>query len=377
VSTSRRVLWTIKGLGPGGAERLLVAAAAAHDRDRYAIEVAYLLPWKDHLVAELEALDVRCTCLDVSNERDLRWVGRLRSKLRRDRIDIVHAHSPYVAAFTRLAARSLPPGSRPRVVTTEHNPWTTFKTPTRLANARTAFLDDATIAVSRETFDSMSPRARAHTEVLAHGIAVDRVRALTAQRDAVRAELGIEPGTVVVGTVANYHPKKDWPNLLHAARILADRAVPVRFCAVGQGPLEADVHALHRELRLDETVILTGYRADAARLMGGADIFVLASRWEGLPVAIMEACALGLPLVATAVGGVREEFTDGVDARLVPAGDPDALAGAIEEVAANAELRERLARASATRAADFDVRRAVARIETIYEQVSSGSAKRE
>jgi glycosyltransferase involved in cell wall biosynthesis len=369
VSVPRRVLWTIKGLGPGGAEHLLVAAAAAHDRGHYDIEVAYLLPWKDHLVPELEALGVRCTCLGVRDERDLRWVARLRSKLRRDGIDIVHAHSPYVAAFTRLAARSLPRRSRPRVVTTEHNPWTTFKTPTRIANARTAFLDDATIAVSRETFESMSARARAHSEVLAHGIAVDRIGALTAERDAVRAELGIEPATILVGTVANYHPKKDWPNLLQASRIVADAGLPVRFCAVGQGPLEAEVRALHRELRLEGTVILTGYRADAARLMAGADIFVLASRWEGLPVAVMEACALGLPLVATAVGGVREEFSDGVDARLVPAGEPGALARAIEDVAENDGLRERLATASKARAADFDVRRAVARIEAIYESL--------
>jgi len=370
VIAPRRVLWTIKGLGPGGAERLLVAAAAAHDRARYTIEVAYLLPWKDHLVPELEALGVRCTCLEVRNERDLRWVGRLRSKLRRDRIDIVHAHSPYVAAFTRVAARSLPARSRPRVVTTEHNPWTTFKTPTRIANARTAFLDDATIAVSRETFESMSPKARAHTEVLAHGIAVDRIGALTAERDTVRAEFGIEPETTVVGTVANYHPKKDWPNLLRAARIVADRDPGVRFCAVGQGPLEATVHALHAELRLEEAVILPGYRVDAARVMAGADIFTLASRWEGLPVAVMEACALGLPLVLTAVGGIREEFADGVDARLVPPGDPDALACALEEVAGDRVLRARLAGASAARAADFDVRRAVARIEAIYERVS-------
>jgi len=373
VSTSRRVLWTIKGLGPGGAERLLVAAAAAHDRERYSIEVAYLLPWKDHLVAELEALGVRCTCLDVRNERDLRWVGRLRAKLRRDRIDIVHAHSPYVAAFTRLAARSLPARVRPRVVTTEHNPWTTFKTPTRIANARTAFLDDATIAVSRETFASMSPKVQAHTEVLAHGIAVDRVGALTAERDAVRAEFGFAPGAVVIGTVANYHPKKDWPNLLRAGRLVADRDPSVRFCAVGQGPLEDAVRALHRELGLDDTVILPGYRADAARVMAGADIFTLASRWEGLPVAVMEACALGLPLVLTAVGGIAEEFTDGVDARLVPAGDPDALACALEQVARDPALRARLAAASAARAGDFDVRRAVTRIEAIYERVLRSS----
>jgi glycosyltransferase involved in cell wall biosynthesis len=370
----RRVLWTIKGLGPGGAERLLVAAAQARDRDRFDIEIAYLLPWKNHLVAELEALGVSCVCLEVRDERDLRWVRRLRGLMRDRRIDIVHAHSPYVAAFSRLATRSFRPGKRPRMVTTEHNPWTTFKRPTRIANALTAGLDDATIAVSQETFDSMSARARAHTEVLAHGISVERVRMLTADRAAVRHELGIDDATILVGTVANYHPKKDWPNLLHAARLLADRPladrqVAVRFCAVGQGPLESEVEALHRELHLDGVVTLTGYRPDAPRLMAGADVFVLASRWEGLPVAVMEACALGLPLVTTAVGGMRERFHDGIDARLVPSGDASALAAAIEEVASDSELRARLAAASAAKAADFDVARAVRRIEAIYDEV--------
>jgi glycosyltransferase involved in cell wall biosynthesis len=365
----RRVLWTIKGLGPGGAERLLVAAAGVHDRERFSIEVAYLLPWKNHLVPELEALGVQCTCLDVNNERDLRWVDRLRHRLRVDPVDVVHAHSPYVAAFTRLAVRSRPRASRPAMVTTEHNPWSTFKPPTRYANAATATLDDATIAVSQETFDSMSARAQRHTQVLAHGVAVDALAKLKSERDAVRAEFGFDAATVVVGTVANYHPKKDWPNLLRTARTLADRGVAVRFLAVGQGPLEAEVHALHQELQLDGIVTLTGYRNDAARLMAGADMFVLASRYEGLPVAVMEACALGLPLVTTAVGGLPDEFTDGVDARMVPSGDADALADAIELVASDFELRVKLGRAAAARAADFDVRRAVTRIEHLYGEV--------
>lgn len=365
----RAVLWTIKGLGPGGAERLLVAAAAAHDRERFRLEVAYLLPWKDHLVGELEALGVPCTCLEVRDERDLRWISRLRAHVRTHGFEIVHAHSPYVAAFSRLVTRSFPPASRPRMVTTEHNPWTTFKAPTRYANAITARLDDATIAVSRETYDSMSNGARRRTEVLAHGIPVDRVRALLGARADVRRELGIDAQTILVGTVANYHPKKDWPNLLHAARLVADRGLPVRFCAVGQGPLEAEVHELHSELELDGIVTLTGYRADAARLMAGTDVFVLASRWEGLPVAIMEACALGLPLVTTAVGGLKERFTDGVDVRFVPSSDPVALADAIQELASDDELRARLAAASSRRAADFDVTRAARRIEAIYDEV--------
>jgi glycosyltransferase involved in cell wall biosynthesis len=368
----RRVLWTIKGLGPGGAERLLVAAAAAHDRHRYSIEVAYLLPWKDHLAGELEAVGVPSVCLGVRDERDLRWVARLRRRLRNGRYDVVHAHSPYVAAFTRLAVRSLPRRTRPAIVTTEHNPWTTFKRPTRFANALTAGLDDATIAVSRETYDSMSARVRRRAEVLAHGIDVARVARLRDERSRVRAELGFDDATVVVGTVANYHPKKDWPNLLRAAKLLSGRGLPVRFCAVGQGPLQHEVESLHRELGLDGVVTLTGYRADAARLMSGADVFVLGSRWEGLPVALMEACALGLPIVATSVGGVRESFTDGFDARLVPPQDATALADALEAVVGDAALRRRLAEASARHAADFDVARAVARIEAIYDEVARG-----
>ena len=94
-----RVLWLIKGLGPGGAEGLLVASAAAIDRAAFDVEVVYLLPWKDHLVARLEALGVPCTCLGVSDERDLRWTVKLRRLLRERNFDIVHMHSPYAAAF--------------------------------------------------------------------------------------------------------------------------------------------------------------------------------------------------------------------------------------------------------------------------------------
>jgi glycosyltransferase involved in cell wall biosynthesis len=369
VNAPRKVLWLIKGLGPGGAERLLVAAATAHDRDAFTFEVAYLLPWKHHLVDELEALGVHCTCLDVRDERDLRWVGRLRRRLVADPVDIVHAHSPYVASFARLAVRTLPRRIRPAVVTTEHNPWSRFKAPTRALNAVTAPLDDATFAVSEEARASMWPWARKRTTTLSHGIAIDAARAQLAQRDAVRAELGVDAGTFLAGTVANYHPKKDWPNLLRAARLLADRGVPVKFCAVGQGPLEADVIALHEELGLAGTVTLTGYRPDAVRLMAGCDCFVLASQWEGLPVAVMEACALGLPIVSTAVGGMKESFTDGVDALLVPPAHPDLLADALQRVACDGALRARLAAASAARAADFDIARAVGCIEETYREV--------
>lgn len=364
-----RVLWLIKGLGPGGSERLLVAAASLRDRDAFDVEAVYLLPWKDHLVGELEALGVPCTCLEVGDERDLRWTLRLRRLLRAAPFDIMHMHSPYAAGFARLVVRTLPRRERPRLVTTEHNPWTTYRRPTWVVNAATAPLDDAVLTVSEETRASLPARRRRSAETLAHGVPVGGIRALLTERDAVRRELGVSQETVLIGTVANYHRKKDWPTLLRAARVVADTGAPVHFCAVGQGPLESSVQELHRELRLDGVVTLTGYRSDAVRLMAGCDVFVLASKWEGLPVALMEACALGLPIVVTEVGGIPEHFSDGTDALLVPVGRADVLAASLIDLVRDEALRQRLSAASFAHAADFDARRPVARVEAIYRKV--------
>ena len=110
-----RVLSLIKGLGPGGAERLLVEQAAAGDRDRFQHEVAYVLDWKQHLVPELEALGVPTHCLGVNDERDPRWATRLAGLLRRERYDIVHAHSPVVATVARVEAQGPAEGPPARV----------------------------------------------------------------------------------------------------------------------------------------------------------------------------------------------------------------------------------------------------------------------
>src|SRR5256885_14599853 len=108
-----RVLWLTKGLGPGGAERLLLSFAAIADRERFDLRAAYLLPWKNHLVAQLAALDVPAVCLDSRREVDVRWVHRLRTLVRAARIDVVHVHSPMVAALARPALRTLPRRDRP------------------------------------------------------------------------------------------------------------------------------------------------------------------------------------------------------------------------------------------------------------------------
>ncbi len=363
-----RVLWLVKGLGPGGAERLLVAAAAHRDRARFAVTCAYLLPWKQQLVPELEALGVPTLGLDVRDERDVRWAVRLRRRLAAEPVDVLHAHSPYPAGIARLVTRTLPRRIRPPTVYTLHNTWTSFATPTRVLNGWTMGRDAADFAVSDVVRDTLPERLRARTEVVVHGVDLDAVRA-HADREGARAELGIGSDEIVFGTVANFRAQKDYPNLLAAAGVLRDRGARVRIVAVGQGPLEAEMRAEHARLGLEGRVDLLGERPDAVRVMSACDGFVLASNNEGLPVAVMEALALGLPVVGTAVGGMAEavDVTNGV---LVPARDPEALADAIETLAADPARRAELAAGARRSSTRFDIARSVERIEAVYAQVA-------
>jgi glycosyltransferase involved in cell wall biosynthesis len=361
-----RVLWLVKGLGPGGAEHLMVAAATVHDRERFRFDVEYLLPWTDALVPNLEALGVRTHCLDVRDERDLRWAARLRARLLADPVDILHAQSPYPAGIARLVVRSLPKAVRPRLVYTVHNTFPSFSAPTRILNGLTYPLDDADLAVSSEVHETIWPRLRNRTEVVVHGVLLDEVRAQLVHRDEVRTELGIGPDEKVAGTIANFRRQKDYPNLLAAARRLVDRGWAGRIVAVGQGPLEAEMRALHAQLGLGDRVLLLGQRADAVRVLAACDLFTMASDNEGLPVALMEALALGLPVASTAVGGIPEAVTNGVEGLLVPPKDPEALAGAIAAITGDDARRAEMAAAARVEGERFDIRHAVGRIEQLY-----------
>jgi len=206
-----------------------------------------------------------------------------------------------------------------------------------------------------------------------HGVDLAAVRAAAAHRTEVRAELGIDDADVVIGIVANFRAEKAYDTLLAAAveavAVAADR--PLRFVAVGQGPLEADIRALHATSGLGDRFLLTGYRPDAVRVMAAFDVFTLTSRHEGLPVALMDALVLGLPVVATRVGGIPEAVTDGVEGLLVPVDDPVRLAAGYVELAADPERRAAMGAAARRRGDDFDVARSTARIEAIYRELAS------
>jgi glycosyltransferase involved in cell wall biosynthesis len=365
-----RVLWLINGLGPGGAERLLVQHARLVACDSLAFEVAYLLPWKEHLAPELAALGVATHCLHVRSVADPRWVHRLRRLVRTRDIDVLHAHSPALASCARPVLRTC--RSRPALLYTEHNRWPSYRAVTRLANRATIGLDDATIAVSDDVRASMG-RAGDKTQVLMHGVDVDRIRAQRAGRDAVRADLGVSVDETLVVTVANLRAGKAYGDLLVAAREVLDSGEPFAFVAAGQGPQESELRALHNHLGLGGRFRFLGYVENAARLTTAADLFVLASVHEGLPVSVMEALALGVPVVATRAGGVPELVESGKSGLLVEPRHPEQLAAAIR-AAAEPGTWTRLAEGAARRGATLDARPSVEHLDRLYLELARSRA---
>ncbi len=360
-----RVLLLIKGLGVGGAERLLEASLPSLDYDRFTYHVAYMLPWKRVLVPAFEAVGVPVHNLDMRVPGDPRAFLRLVGLLRRERIDLVHTHLPMAGIWGRIAARL---AGVPHVVYTEHNVPQRYALPIRVLNRCTYRMNDRVIAVSDEVHRAVAGYAAGRPQVVTvlNAVDADALASIAAEPDAMRREFGFPGDAPVVATVGNLTSKKGHTHLLAAAVKIAVQHPTARFLIVGQGPLAESLRVEADRLGLNGRLVFAGFRRDAIRLVAASDIFVLSSIHEGLPVALLEAMALGKPSVVTRVGGIPEA-TDEASSMLVPPEDPQALANAISALLASPDLRARLGAAARDRARTrYGVPHMVRAVEQVY-----------
>ncbi len=206
--------------------------------------------------------------------------------------------------------------------------------------------------------------------LLEGGIPADRIRVVHSgidlgkfdglkPRDAVRAEFGLDARTLAIGNVAALAPHKAQNDLLRAAALVLARRDDVRFFVVGEGALRAELEALARELGIAARVVFTGFRSDALDLLRAFDVFVMSSYLEGLGTSIMDAQALGVPVVATRTGGIPELVEDGVTGLLSPPRNPAALADAILRFLGDEVLRRACAETARVRSSRYDYRTTV------------------
>jgi glycosyltransferase involved in cell wall biosynthesis len=369
-----RILQVIKCLGYGGAERLLVDMVAKGDRRAFDYEVAYVVAAQDALVPAIRDDGTPVHSLGASGNADLVWMSRLRRLILDGMFDVVHFHLPYTAALGRLVVATIPKDRRPAVVYTQHCTWNRMAVLVRGLNRATIGLDQSLIVVSPAVHEGLPDALKARAEVIIHGVDLSSADTLIAQRDGIRRqvrdELGIAGDQLLVMAVSNLREEKGYDVLLDTARLTADHNAPLRFAAVGRGPMADELEERRRRLGLDGWFQFLGQRDDVLRLLVGSDIFVLPSHHEGLPVSLMEATSAGLPIVASEVGGVPEVITDGVHGLLVHPGRPLELATALERLASDAALRRALGQGAKRQSAMFDVTSASREVEAIYQRVA-------
>ena len=212
--------------------------------------------------------------------------------------------------------------------------------------------------------------------VIPNGIPLGGQHLSAAEREASRAALGVPADALLVMAVGRLVPVKGHAGLLRALAHMHAGEQPAYLALVGEGELRDKLEAQARSLGLEERVIFTGARQDADRLLQVADIYAQPSLREGLSIAMLEAMAAGLPVVASEVGAAGDVLTDGESGLLVPPGDEGVLIAALEDLLADAEKRARLGAAARERvAAEYSLQRMCEAYEALmFQELAAGRA---
>ncbi|WP_425374305.1 glycosyltransferase [Lichenihabitans psoromatis] len=327
-------------LEPSGVGEHMLALAGALKRDYDVVLACPPSPGGRILLDRGARLGVGLRLLPPDEAAMIDWFHQ-------DGIALLHVHAGIGWEGHALAAMGRAAGI-PAVVRTEHLPDMITDAAQRHLHRDGIALVDRIVCVSEAS-------ARSYRDV---GVPNDRLavirnghdpRTATRSRAAVRADLGLSAQLPMLLTAARFTAQKDHATLIEAVPAVLARFPDACFVLAGSGPLEATIAMQIAAQNLSASVRLLGQRDDIPDLLGAADLLVLPSRFEGLPLTILEAMAAGVPVVATNVGGTDEAAVDGVTGLLVPPGEPARLAAAIQAMLEDPARAARYGRAARKR----------------------------
>jgi len=365
-----RVCQLITELRPGGAERCVYELATRLDRSRFDVQVVALRGGS--VADELTAAGVKVTVLGVGCRCSPLVLGKLRSLgglLKRERIDLLHTHLFHADLAGRLAAKRAGTGRLVHTVHVAERRWR----PWQFAFAkRTRDRCDRIIAVSQSVKDSHQARthlADEHYTVIPNGVDTEAFSPDQGARHRLRRQWQVGPNDVAAVFVGRLDRQKGVDILLPAAEQFLAATPNATLLIAGDGPMRRRVE---RYCRQDDGPRYLGFIDDVPALLSAADLFVLPSRWEGWPLALGEAMSMGLPAVGADSPGIRDVIDPGRTGLLVPAEDPAALAGAMTELAGDADLRQRLGLAGQRHIREgFSLGQYIAAHEALYESLTA------
>jgi glycosyltransferase involved in cell wall biosynthesis len=349
---SRRIrVLTVVTRFQAGAGAVALRGAQGLDPDRF--EVRFLVGRGDRLIEEAAraGFDIRVEPTlrsSIAPRDETRALRRISDLLRREHVDVVHTHSAKAGVIGRLAARQ---ARVPRIVHTYHGfPFHEFQSPLKRAvyvdieRHLGRFTDVGLCVGSGVAVEAVRRRLIAPERIRTIEVAVDDDTATPrtpSSRMTARARLGLPVNAAVVGAVGRLAYQKAPEDFVRALSLSSTPGVVGVW--IGSGEREALVRRAIEQARPVVPVILAGERSDVSELLPALDVFALPSRYEGVPVAIVEAMRAGVPVVATAVNAVSDVVVPGVSGLLVPPQEPRMLADAIDHLLADPELARAMA----------------------------------
>jgi glycosyltransferase involved in cell wall biosynthesis len=365
-----RIIHGITDLSTGGSQKALVGLLTRLDRGRFEPAVACLKNGGTPLAGELRSAGIPVFDLSFTGRRRISGFVRFYALLETLRPAILHAWLFHAVLVSRIAARM---AGVPIVISARRN--VNLGSPLReRVNRLTAALDDRVIAVSEaarrvEILRGGVPPEK--TVVIPNGVdplAFGRPTPQAAER--VRGSLGLPPQSILIGYVGRLHPSKGVDDLLRAFASVVRRFPRARLLLAGEGEERWRLEQLSSETGLAGAVFFLGDRRDVPFLLQGLDVFVMPSREEGMPNAVIEAMAAGLPIVATSAGGTQELIEHGCSGLLVTPGDVAGIAESIISLVADRERASTLACEARARASvSYSIGATVRRTEALYEEL--------
>jgi len=375
VSNSRariNILHLVASLTLGGIERLVTdMCRVLLNKGGYDVSVCCVQARAGPFLQDILQLGVPVYECSIRKRGLLGFTREFKHLLNTVQPDIMHSHANWSVLWQIIAAKR---GGVPSIVMTQHN---TFS-PNALQRARQRAYEivcrpyiDVRTAVSDSVAANMASnlwRRRGNIQVIENGVDLSVFGNAEIGASAAKGLEGME-GKAIVGTVGSFCKQKSHRSLIKAASIVVNAGFDCHFLLIGSGQLRKSLEEQVQRLNLAGNVHFLGSRRDIPELLRAIDVFVLSSLWEGLPIALIEAMAAGLPCVGTKVSGITEALDYGKAGILVPPKDPESLAKAIIDVLRNKERASQLSAAAGERAKDFSIEACVAEYEEIYQQL--------
>ncbi len=370
----RRVLHVMPDLVPYGLENVVAGLVRLLDRRRFQSAVVSLYPEAaGGLEPSLRAIGIPIFHLDKKRGLDLRMYTRLRRVVREYRPHILHTHN-YVLRYAYPVAVAT--GIR-TVVHTVHNVADREVDQFGVRLQKYAFRHGVAAVTIADEVSASFRRVYGYSEaaLIPNSVPVEQYRHPAVPRAVWRAANGIPESDFVYVSVARFAEQKDHATMLAAFRAGPSNIPGTRLLLAGDGELREEVERRVTEYGLGDRVTFLGRRTDIPDVLGAADAFVMSSRWEGNPLAVMEAMAAGRPAVATLVGAVPELVRNGVDGMLVPPGDAQGMGQVMCLLAERREMAAEMGRSAAARALEkFDLPAMVRAYTALYDRVAPESA---